>query len=66
MVELNPIISIITLNMSKLNIAIKRPILSDWIFFLNKNQLYLTYEKYLKYTEEVEGTRMEKLHCRKK
>lgn len=36
MVELNPIISIITLNINELSIAIKRPILSDWIFFFFK------------------------------
>lgn len=33
MVELNLIISIITLNVNELNIVIKRWILSDWFFF---------------------------------
>lgn len=31
MVDLNPIILILTLNVNRLNIPIKRPILSDWI-----------------------------------
>lgn len=41
MVELNPIISIITLNINELSIAIKRSILSDWIFFFKARTNYM-------------------------